>query len=103
MRKQDKFILWPTYFDSAKTRRQGRRVSKSLAVLSPKISELKEAADKLGLICVLNAEVAFPSTPWSKSGMILLQKMQSKEATVREMAKQLLKVRSASSNQVREA
>jgi signal recognition particle subunit SRP19 len=99
MRKLDKIIVWPTYFDSAKTRRQGRRVSKSLAVLSPKTSELKEAADKLGLICVLNPDVAFPRMPWSKSGIILVQKMQSKEATMREMAKQLLKIRSATSNQ----
>lgn len=102
MRKQDKIIVWPTYFDSAKTRGQGRRVSKSLAVLSPKTSELKEAADKLGLICILNSNAAFPRTPSSKSGMIFVQKMQSKEATMREMAKQLIKIRSATSNQAKE-
>jgi len=95
MRKQDKVAVWPTYFDSAKTRREGRRVPKNLAVLSPRASEVKEAADKLRLGCELNAVVAFPRTPWSRSGMVLVQKIQSKEATVREIAKQLLLIRRA--------
>ena len=44
MRKQDKMIIWPAYFDSTKTRRDGRRIPKSLAVPSPKILEIKDAA-----------------------------------------------------------
>lgn len=93
MRKQDRVILWPTYFDSARTRREGRRIPKNLAVASPRVSELKDAADKLHLNCELVADAAFPKVPWSKSGSILVQKRQSKEATIREMAKQLLKIR----------
>jgi signal recognition particle subunit SRP19 len=94
MRKQDKIIVWPTYFDYAKTRREGRRVTKNLAVPSPKVSEVKAAADRLRLNCQLITEVAFPKMPWSKSGSILVQKKQSKEVTIREIAKQLLKIRS---------
>jgi len=93
MRKQDRVILWPTYFDSARTRREGRRIPRNLAVASPRVSELKVAADKLRLNCELVADAAFPKMPWSKSGSILVQKKQSKEATIREMAKQLLKIR----------
>jgi signal recognition particle subunit SRP19 len=100
MRKQDKVAVWPTYFDSAKTRREGRRVPKNLSVLSPKASEVKEAADKLRLSCELRADVAFPRTPWSRSGMILVQKIQSKEATVREIAKQLVQIRRATNDTV---
>ena len=48
MRKQDKAIIWPAYFDQTKTRKNGRRVSKNLAVPNPKIEELQEAAKKLG-------------------------------------------------------
>jgi signal recognition particle subunit SEC65 len=73
-------------------------VPKNLAVLSPKASEVKEAADKLRLTCELKANVAFPRTPSSRSGMILVQKIQSKEATVREIAKQLLQIRRATNN-----
>jgi signal recognition particle subunit SRP19 len=98
MRKQDKIIVWPTYFDSAKTRKEGRRVPKNMAVPSPMITEMKDAADKLHLSCELVTDVAYPRTPWLKSGMILVEKKQSKEKTMEEIAKQLLKIRSAMAN-----
>jgi signal recognition particle subunit SRP19 len=98
MRKQDKVIVWPAYFDSAKTRKEGRRVPKNLTVPSPKITEVKDAADKLHLNCELVTDVAFPKTPWLKSGMILVEKKQSKGETMEEIAKQLLKIRSAMAN-----
>ena len=95
MRKQEKIILWPTYFDSARTRGEGRRVPKNLAVPYPKISEVKDAADKLNLNCELTADVAFPKAPWLKSGMVLVDKKKSKEETIKDIAKQVLKIRSA--------
>lgn len=47
MRQQDRIIVWPVYFDSVKTRSEGRRVSKNLGVPSPKALEVKEASEKL--------------------------------------------------------
>jgi signal recognition particle subunit SRP19 len=95
MRKQGKIILWPTYFDSTRTRGEGRRVPKNLAIPSPKFSEVKDAADELNLNCEPTADLAFPKSPWLKSGMILVDKKKSKEETIKQIAKQLLKIRSA--------
>jgi len=94
MRKQDKAIIWPAYFDQAKTRKEGRRVPKSLAVQSPKIAEVTAAALKLGLKHEVSAEAGYSKTPWAKTGMLLVEKTGSKEQTIRKIAKQLLKVRS---------
>jgi signal recognition particle subunit SRP19 len=94
MRKQDKAIIWPAYFDQAKTRKEGRRVPKSLAVQSPKIMEIEEAAEKLGLKHEVAVEAGYPKTPWVKTGMILVEKKGAKEQTIKKIAKQLLKVRS---------
>jgi signal recognition particle subunit SRP19 len=94
MRKQDKAIIWPAYFDSAKTRKEGRRVPKNLAVQSPKIAEITDAVVKLGLKHEVAAEADYPKMPWSKAGMILVEKQGSKEQTIKKIAKQLLKVRS---------
>jgi signal recognition particle subunit SRP19 len=94
MRKQDKAIIWPAYFDSAKTRKEGRRVPKSLAVQSPRIVEITEAVAKLGLKHEVAAEVGYPKTPWAKTGMLLVEKQGSKEQIIKKIAKQLLKVRS---------
>jgi signal recognition particle subunit SRP19 len=99
MRKQDKAIVWPAYFDLAKTRKEGRRVPKNLAVQSPKILEIEEAAEKLGLKHEVAAEAGYPKTPWVKTGMIMVEKKGSKEQTIKKIAKQLLKIRSEPSKQ----
>jgi signal recognition particle subunit SRP19 len=99
MRKQDKAIIWPAYFDLAKTRKKGRRVPKNLAVQSPKIGEIKEAAEKLGLKHEIAMEAGYPKTPWFKTGMIMVEKKGSKEQTIKKIAKQLLTIRSEPSKQ----
>jgi signal recognition particle subunit SRP19 len=94
MRKLDKAIIWPVYFDINKSREEGRRVPKTQAVISPKIVEIKEAADKLGLENEINLEAHFPKMHWSKSGMLLVEKNEAKEAIIKKLAKQLVKIKS---------
>ncbi|MEM2103995.1 MAG: signal recognition particle subunit SRP19/SEC65 family protein [Candidatus Bathyarchaeia archaeon] len=97
MRKQEKVILWPAYFDAAKTRREGRKVTKTLAVSFPKISELKESVEKLGFKYELISEASYPKTPWLKTGLVLVAKKEPKNQILRKVAKQLQKIRSESS------
>jgi signal recognition particle subunit SRP19 len=94
MRKQDKAIIWPAYFDQAKSRNEGRRVPKSLAVPSPKIDEVTEATRKLGLKHEVRSEMGYPKTPWLKTGMLLVEKKEAKEQIIKKIAKQLQKMRS---------
>jgi len=93
MRKQDKIIIWPAYFDSTKTRKNGRRVPKNLAVPSPKILEIKDAAGKLGLEHELVPDASYSKTPWQKAGMLLVKKKEPKGQIIGKIAKQLLKIR----------
>ena len=95
MQKQEKIIIWPAYFDSTKTRKDGRRIPKSLALPSPKISEIKDAAEKIGLECELVPDAGYSKTPWLKTGMLLVKKNEPKDQIIRKIAKQLLKIRSA--------
>ena len=94
MRKQDKAIIWPAYFDLAKTRAKGRRVPRNLAVQSPKIGELQEAALKLGLKPEVALEAGYPKAPWSKAGRMLVEKKSPKEEIIKKLGKQLVKARS---------
>ena len=96
MHEQDKIIIWPSYFDSTKTRSDGRRIAKILAVPSPKISEMKEAVEKLGLDHELVLDAGYPKTPWLKKGMLLVTKKKTKNQTIKKIAKQLLEIRGAS-------
>ncbi len=93
MHKRDKIILWPIYFDAAKTRGQGRRVPKTLAVPSPRIDELKEAVERLGLKYEMLPEASYPKTPWLKTGVLLVDGREKKNSLVKKVAKQLLKLR----------
>ncbi len=93
MRKQDKAIVWPAYFDQTKTRKNGRRVPKNLAVLNPKIEEIQEAANRVGLENELFADAGFPKTPWHKTGMMKVEKKTAKEQLVNQIAKQMIRMR----------
>jgi signal recognition particle subunit SRP19 len=93
MRKQDKAIIWPAYFDQAKTRKKGRRVPKSLAVQSPKIAEITLAAERLGLEHEVNPTAGYPKTSWIKTGRIMVEKKGSKEQVIEKIAKQILILR----------
>ncbi|MCX8150490.1 MAG: signal recognition particle protein Srp19 [Candidatus Bathyarchaeota archaeon] len=92
--------MWPAYFDANKTRKEGRRVSKNLAVSSPKITEIQAAAERLGLKPQAVFDKNFPKTPWAKTGMLLVEKQTPKEQVINKLAKQLQKIRSDSQQQV---
>lgn len=93
MRKSDNAIIWPVYFDVAKSKSEGRRVPKNLAVASPKILEIQQAAEKLGLKNEINATAGYPKTPWVKMGMLSVEKNEPKEQIILKLAKQLAKIK----------
>ncbi len=95
MRQQDRVIIWPSYFDSAKTRKNGRRVPRNLAVSLPQIDELKEAAQRLNLDAEITTGSGYPKTPSAKTGMLLVKKTESKERIIRKIATQLVRLRGA--------
>jgi len=67
-----------------------------MGIITPRISEVKDAADKLHLSCELVADVAYPKTPGQKTGLLLVNKKRSKDETLKEIAEQLKKIRSSS-------
>jgi signal recognition particle subunit SRP19 len=93
LRKKDKMIIWPVYFDLAKTRNEGRRVPKKLAVASPKVLEIKQALEKLGLEHELVLDANYPKTPRLKTGMLLAAKKEPKNQIIKKIAKKLSKIR----------
>ncbi len=93
MRKQSKIVLWPVYFDSTKTREERRKIPKNLAVPSPKIEDVRKAAERLGLQPDVVSDASHPSFPWQKTGMLSITKKGSKTQTLRRVAKELLSTR----------
>ena len=93
MRKQNKIFLWSIYFDANKTRREGRRVPKKLAVASPKVEELQRAAKKIGLQPETVSDAAHPSSPWRRTGLLIVPKRESKGKTLKRISEELSNLR----------
>ncbi|KAF2492384.1 signal recognition particle, SRP19 subunit [Lophium mytilinum] len=61
--------LYPIYFDSSRTRAQGRRVGREQAVPNPLAREIAEATASLGLNVVFEPEKTHPKD-WSNPGRV---------------------------------
>ncbi len=43
------WVLWPEYFDVRRSRDQGRKVKKNLAISEPNVEVISKALEKLGI------------------------------------------------------
>lgn len=93
MRKQNKIVLWPAYFDSTKTRLERRKVPRSLATPSPKLEEIQKAVKMLGLRYETVRDAVHPNAPGQKTGLLIIPKDGSKTEIIRKVAKKLKAVR----------
>jgi len=93
MRKKDKIVLWPLYFDSTKSRIEGRKAPKRVTIPSPELDEIREAVERLGLQYEIVPEASYPKLSWQKSGKLVVSKVKSKTQMIKEIGRQLLVVR----------
>jgi len=93
MRKENKIVMWPVYFDSNRTRREGRRVPKKLAIPLPKLEEIQKAVRSMGLQPEMVPDAVHPGSPWQKTGLLIIPKKDSKAKTLRKIAKELSDIR----------
>ena len=89
LREAKSFLVWPEYFDSKRTRSEGRRVPKRMAVDLPKAVAIAEAAKKLGLDSNVEYEGVYPRSWRTKSGKVRVEKRWSKAETLRQIAKKM--------------
>lgn len=88
-RGEDKYVIYPIYFDKSVSRLSGRRVSRKNAVDKPDLENISKAAKSLGLNPVLEKEVAYSSRNWKKEGRVLVDKKDSKSNILVQIAKRL--------------
>jgi signal recognition particle subunit SRP19 len=93
MRKKDRVILWPIYFDSTKTRSEGRRVTKKLAVSTVNLKDILGAAESLNLSSEIVSDASHPKLPNKKTGLITILKKEPKNEIIQKIAKVILEKR----------
>jgi len=92
MKEYDHCIIWLDYFDSVLKRREGRRVPLSSATKSPRIDELAEACQRLGLNPT--SQVArHPRSYGRESGYVAVSKTAPKHVLLLKVARELAVVR----------
>jgi len=96
MRKPKKTMVWPVYLNSLKTRREGRKIPGNVAISKPTLVELQRAAEQLGLKPEVDPNKAHPSTPWKKTGRLLIEKTKSKNLNLINIAAKTASMRQES-------
>jgi len=88
-RDEDKYVVWPIYFDKSVSKLGGRKVTKKHAVEKPSLENIAKAAKSLGLHPVLEKNCAYPSKHWKKEGRLLVDKKGSKSKMLVQIANRL--------------
>ncbi len=86
--KGRKITVWPVYLDSSEPRSRGRRLSLREAVRKPRVEEIVEAAEELGLNPEV-VEASYPRKWWEEHRAIMIDKMGSKTETLRLLASRI--------------
>lgn len=89
MQKKNEIILWPVYFDYKKTRSEGRRVPKKLAVRSPRLEDILAVVERMNLQCKVYPDAAHPRFPWIKTSFMSVYKKESKNRLIKKIAMNL--------------
>jgi signal recognition particle subunit SRP19 len=95
--KKDKpMVLYPAYFDSGRSREEGRRVPRSMAIPGPRVEEVHQAAKAVGLQAIIDPDRSHPTTPFQKEGRVLIQGNYVKTSVIRKIAENLKTTRASS-------
>jgi signal recognition particle subunit SRP19 len=86
-RGEEKYVVYPIYFDKTVSRLSGRRLPSKYAVEKPSIDDILKAAKSLGLNPILEKETFHSSRPYRQEGRILIDKKDSKNKLLIQIAK----------------
>ena len=88
-RGEDKYVVWPIYFDKSVSRLAGRKVPIKYSIEKPSIENIAKAAKLLGLNPVLENNAIYPSKNWKNDGRVLVDKKDTKIKLLKQISKRL--------------
>jgi signal recognition particle subunit SRP19 len=97
-----RIIVWPANLDSVKSRTEGRKVAKGLAIPAPRLDEINEAAKRLFFEAELVQAKSRPSSWWEKGGYAIISKKESKSSVLRSLVGEMKKARTTTGSEDKE-
>ena len=83
MSKEREIIVWPVYFDVKKSRSEGRRVRKDLAIENPSAEIIYKAALRAGFKASIDNNSKHPGTWFEYKGRIIIYSEKNKQEVLR--------------------
>jgi signal recognition particle subunit SRP19 len=87
-----RIVVWPIYIDSTASRGEGRKIPLSSAVRKPRVEEIVEAAERLGLHPEVE-DARYPRQWWEQRKRVIVDKVGSKLKTLKMIAEEIKKIR----------
>ncbi len=81
-------IIYPAYFNTYYSRREGRRVPKNLA-FEPKLETLIHALNSLGYKFDVEKEKRYPKCWWKDKGRIIVHTEEPKNEVIKKIARKV--------------
>lgn len=95
MKLPDRIVVWPANLDSTKSRKEGRKLAKGLALQAPKLEEISEASKRLSLDFEPVAAKSRPVNWWEKGGYLTVAKKGRRNELLRSLADEVKEIRNA--------
>ncbi len=93
MQEAKRIIVWPVYLDFYRTRKEGRLTKKEHSIKTPRIAEIKRAAEKLELSPELVTDKAHPAKPMEKTGYVTINNIGPKSVLLDKIGAEIIKMR----------
>jgi signal recognition particle subunit SRP19 len=91
--KDDAYTVWPAYIDASKTRHQGRKISRKIAVENPKVREIYLVAQAFKYEPILNSSAHYSRAWWEDPGYVKISKKDPKNKALQKIALGIKKLR----------
>ncbi len=86
---EQKYVVYPLYFDNSVSRLHGRKLNKKNSVEKPTAEAIAKAAGSLGLHPHIEKDCAHSSTPWRKEGRVVIDKKGPKTRLLLQIANRM--------------
>jgi signal recognition particle subunit SRP19 len=93
MQSKKRLFIWPVYLDFNHTRGEGRLTKVEHSVKAPKVSEIKRAAENLGLHPEIEVNKAHPASWWDKVGRVTIDNAGPKTLLLDKLGAEIIRLR----------
>ncbi len=85
--------VWPQYLDKNLSLKEGRKVSKEIAVSEPSLHDIEKALKRLNLTYNTQKERSYPGKWYEKSGRILVESDKPKLELLKDISLKLKEIK----------